>query len=170
MTQQWNIAELKGELERRLKEMDRLIARREKVAAQLDEIDSKIAELVNDSEAPASGKASAKTGKKGKRAKKAGKKATKKAGVKKAKKASRGGGLAKSTGTGRKLPKNEKPLPEYIREVLGKGPMRTKDIAKAVQEAGYKTNSKDFYGIVAQALRAPDLFERQGRGVYGLKD
>ena len=39
--------------------------------------------------------------------------------------------------------------------------------ALAVQKAGYKTNSKDFYGVVATAVREGG-FEKLSRGVYKL--
>ena len=69
-----------------------------------------------------------------------------------------------------KCPKNVKPLIEYIGEVLvtAKGAMRVKDIVAAVQKAGYKTHSKDFYGIVATAVREGG-FKKIERGVYELK-
>ena len=42
-------------------------------------------------------------------------------------------------------------------------PMRVKDIMTAVQKAGYETNSKGFYGLVATAVReggfAPDFLD-----------
>ena len=67
----------------------------------------------------------------------------------------------------RKMPKNVKPLIEYVREALAKAKegMRVKDIMAAVQKAGYKTNSKDFYGVVATAVREGG-FQKLSRGVY----
>ena len=69
----------------------------------------------------------------------------------------------------RTLPKNVKPLNEYVREALAeaKEGMRVKDIMAAVQKAGYKTNSKDFYGVVATAVREGG-FQKLSRGVYKL--
>ena len=63
-----------------------------------------------------------------------------------------------------------KPLVAYIAQVLAanKGGMRTKEVAAAVKKAGYKTKSKDFYGIVSPTLRDPK-FKRIKRGVYTLK-
>ncbi len=63
-----------------------------------------------------------------------------------------------------------KPLVEYLRKALGKASkgMRPVDIARSVREAGYKTYSKDFYGIVAAALRDKKNFKRMKRGVYAL--
>jgi len=46
--------------------------------------------------------------------------------------------------------------------------MRVKDIMAAVRKAGYKTNSKDFYGVVATAVREGG-FQKLSRGVYTLR-
>jgi len=64
-----------------------------------------------------------------------------------------------------------KPLVEYIKAALAKSAqgMRVRDVAKAAKQAGYPTRSKDFYGMVATALRDPKLFTRVARGVYKLK-
>ena len=71
---------------------------------------------------------------------------------------------------GRRRRATGKPLTEYLREVLAKRPdgMRAKDIMPAVRKAGYKSHSKDFYGIVAATLRDEDNFKRISRGVYKL--
>ena len=68
------------------------------------------------------------------------------------------------------MPKNVKPLIEYIKDVLAKAKdgMRVKDAMAAVQKAGYKTHSRDFYGLVATALR-DGPFLKVSRGVYRLK-
>ena len=47
--------------------------------------------------------------------------------------------------------------------------MRAKDIAQAVVKAGYRSTSRNFYPIVAAALRDKKLFRRVRRGVYTLK-
>ncbi len=61
-----------------------------------------------------------------------------------------------------------KPLVEYIKQVLGKSKvsLRCKDIMTAVKKAGYKSASKNFYGIVAAALRDTKNFKRVSRGAY----
>ncbi len=61
-------------------------------------------------------------------------------------------------------------LVAYIAKVLAakKDGMRTKEVAAAVKKVGYKTKSKDFYGIVSATLRTPK-FKRIKRGVYTLK-
>jgi len=63
-----------------------------------------------------------------------------------------------------------KSLGQSIKDVLGgsRGGMRVKNIVAAVLRAGYKTAAKDFYNMVAAALRG-DGFKRLGRGVYKLK-
>jgi hypothetical protein len=63
-----------------------------------------------------------------------------------------------------------KPLVKYLRAALAraKGGMRAKDVMKAVVKAGYPTCSKDFYGIVAAALRDKGHFKRLKRGIYTL--
>jgi uncharacterized coiled-coil protein SlyX len=70
----------------------------------------------------------------------------------------------------RKLPRNVKPLVEYIRDALAgaEGGMRVKDVMVAVRKAGYKTFSKEFYGQVAAAVREGP-FAKVSRGVYRLK-
>lgn len=64
-----------------------------------------------------------------------------------------------------------KALPECIRDVLARSrkPMRVKDVEAAVRKAGYRTQSKDFYGAVATALREGKDFQKVNRGVYKLK-
>ena len=63
-----------------------------------------------------------------------------------------------------------KPLIGYVKDVLAKAKdgMRVREIVAAVQEAGYKSAAKDFYGIVATAVRG-EGFEKLGRGVYRLR-
>lgn len=64
-----------------------------------------------------------------------------------------------------------KALVEYLKKVLAqaRNGMRVMDIHKAVAKTGYRSSSKDFYGIVATALREGKDFQRLGRGVYKLK-
>jgi hypothetical protein len=44
--------------------------------------------------------------------------------------------------------------------------MRVKNVMAAVKKAGYKSLSKDFYGIVAATLRDDKRFVKISRGVY----
>ena len=62
-------------------------------------------------------------------------------------------------------------LAQYISKALAKAPapVRVKNIVTAVQAAGYKSSSKDFYSLVAAALRDTDQFKRTGRGLYTVK-
>ena len=81
---------------------------------------------------------------------------------------------AKPVGRPTKAPKpavsSGKSLVQSIKDVLGgsKVGMRVKDIVVAVQKAGYKTAAKDFYGLVAVAVRG-DGFKKLGWGVYKVK-
>jgi len=61
-----------------------------------------------------------------------------------------------------------KPLIDYIISVLKAAPkgMRVKKVVGAVTRAGYRSTSKDFYGIVATALREGPQFKKMSRGVY----
>jgi len=71
---------------------------------------------------------------------------------------------------GRTRPQNAKTLIEFVQDALAgvaEG-MRVKDAMSAVQQAGYESSSKDFYGIVAAALREGP-FVKLRRGVYALK-
>jgi len=63
-----------------------------------------------------------------------------------------------------------KSLAQCIRDVLGGSGsgMRVKDIVAAVQQAGYKSVAKDFYNLVAAAVRG-DEFRKLGRGIYKLE-
>jgi len=67
-------------------------------------------------------------------------------------------------------PKNDKPLPEVIADVLKKNgkPMRVGDIAEGVENAGYSSSSANFRSIVNQALIKDSRFKQEGRGLYKL--
>ena len=136
-----SIEDLRRELRKREAELGKLVARRGKVVAKLEGLDRKIALL--------GGEALGTVVKihKGR----AGKLPT----------------VAKKTGRKR----SDKPLLEYVKQVLAgvDDGMRVKDVMKAVTKAGYKSISKDFYTIVASALRDAKVFENLRRGVYKLK-
>ena len=162
------IPELQKELAATEKALTRASAERKKVAAMLDSLDSEIAALSGGA-APARA-----TRKKAKKARKkvARKKVVRKkaAGKKVArKKVVRRKAAAKKT-VGRAGPGGGPSLVVFIRDLLSgaKDGMRAKDIATGVTKSGYKTKSKDFYGIVAAALRDPKNFKRLARGVYTL--
>lgn len=79
-----------------------------------------------------------------------------------------GGGGGRGTGT---RASNDRPLPDYIEEVLSKHgkPMRVGEIMTAVQAAGYRSNSKSFKNIVNQQLiKERKRFVSVDRGLYGL--
>lgn len=65
-------------------------------------------------------------------------------------------------------------MPEKIRGVLreARRPMRVVDITKRLEELGVKsTSSKGLMpSVVSSLLRREDLFVREGRGIYALKD
>ena len=137
------IEDLRREIELKEKLVRKLQVRREKIAARLEKIDRKIAQLTG-SAAPA---------RRGRRP--AGVAAPAAAPAPKGK---RSRGLREAS------------LPAYIVKVLqanGK-PMRALDVQKAVVAAGYPTKAKDFYGMVATALRNPKHFKKIRRGVYKL--
>ena len=137
------IEQLRKELAVREKAVKSLSARRVKAVARLAAIDHAIA-LATGGKAPSvagikvSSKVRVKRRKRG-----AGKRGTAKGGLK---------------------------LVDVLKGVLGKSdqPMRVMDIEKAAVEAGYKSSSTDFYGIVATALRAGDVFKKVDRGLYKL--
>jgi hypothetical protein len=64
-----------------------------------------------------------------------------------------------------------KVLVDYLKDIMGasKSGMRVLDAVDAVAKAGYRSASKDFYGIVATTLRDNKLFRRVARGIYKLK-
>jgi hypothetical protein len=148
------INELEQELESKQRKVDQLQSRRDKLADELDAIDREIAKLTGTGRSRRGGR---KTTKKTTRQRKKSTRGRKKT-------ARRKGGRRRKRATGR-------PLVEYIKDVLKKQPkgMRVKEIQQAVKKAGYRSSSKDFYGIVAAALRDEDNFQRVSRGVYKLK-
>jgi len=64
----------------------------------------------------------------------------------------------------------EKPLAEYIQEVLKKekAGMGINEIAEAVQKVGYKTASKKFSNVITILLGKDKRFKRVERGVFKL--
>ena len=80
------------------------------------------------------------------------------------------GGRGGAGGGGARV-RNEKSLIEMIEGVLGRSskPMKVGDIADAVQNGGYRTNSANFRGIVNQTLIKEKRFSSAGRGLYQMK-
>ncbi len=135
------IQEVRKELQAKEGAVSKLSAQRNKLVAELAKIDREISVLGGATETGKSRKRVAKPARRKKAAKK----------VSKPRKGRKG-----------------KPLVDYIGDVLAKrsNGMRVKEMVGAVKKAGYKTQSKDFYGIVATALRDDKRFKRLGRGVY----
>jgi hypothetical protein len=61
----------------------------------------------------------------------------------------------------RRKPKNDRPLREYLAEVLGEAPRTLKDAADAVLDAGYQTSSKKFSNNVNVVLHKDELFVKE---------
>ena len=151
------IEELKRELGAKERLVARLQAKRAKVAAQLKKIDSQIATTSGAAET----KPRRRRRKRVAKAKPARRRKAAKAKRRAPKKAPKRARRRRATGA---------PLAGYLRKALaGKEQgVRVRDLASAVVKAGYKTYSKDFYGIVATALRDGKEFKKLGRGVYAL--
>ena len=175
MAANWkSIGQLEQELAARKKVLAGLKAERAKLAAQLAKVDGQIAAIA--------GKGKPKNGRRRRKVAKRGPGRPKKAVAakrgpgrpkKKAVAAKRGPGRPKKKAVVAKRGRRRatgKPLAAYIREVLAGKPkgMRAKEISAAVAKAGYKSFSKDFYGIVATALRDKKNFHKLARGVYAL--
>ncbi|MEM1012539.1 MAG: hypothetical protein AAGI46_10015 [Planctomycetota bacterium] len=73
-----------------------------------------------------------------------------------------------STSVGGSRPRNDKPLPDVIHEVLKKNgkAMKVGAIADGVEAAGYLSSSANFKGIVNQALIKDKRFKQESRGMY----
>jgi hypothetical protein len=56
-----------------------------------------------------------------------------------------------------------------IEALKARGKLSVADAAAAVQEAGYKSKSKDFQNVVSMTLAQGKQFKRVKRGVYKLK-
>ena len=140
------INELQRELEMKRRRLEKLQSRRDSLTGKLEKVDSDIARLVGG-------------GKPGRPPKK---------------QAARRGRPPKAAKIAKPRPTRTrasgKPLNEYMREILAKAPkgMRVKELAAAVESAGYRSASKDFYGIVAKTLLEDRRFKRLSRGVYTL--
>lgn len=135
-----SFAELQRELDRRLSQVDELVAERESLLARLEELDSQIA--------AAGGPAGP-----GRPRKVSGRR-------------TRSAGRARGTGVGRKRPKNSMSLAEAMQKLLRNKTMSVTEIASAVQKAGYRTNAENFRTIVNQTLIKDDRFKKVARGQY----
>jgi chromosome segregation ATPase len=140
MAKTLTIAQLQDQLEMKTRELDKLKDKREKVAAQLADIDREIQKMTGESAVAAT------------------------------RRSAPAGGSRKTAKRPRRR-RGQGALVDYIRQVLSENPkgMRAVEIAQAVKDAGYESRSKDFYTIVAAALRDESQFQRVRRGVYKLK-
>ena len=81
------------------------------------------------------------------------------------------GGSAVSIRGGGRRARNDHSLVEVIHSVLQKAsrPLRVSAIADAANQAGYRSSSANFRGIVNQMLIKDPRFTSQNRGFYQLK-
>lgn len=135
--------DLQRELARRERQVDSLLGKRERLQAQIDEIDSELGAL----SVAAGGGTSAGRGRGRGRKKGAHKKRTT-----------------------RKRPKNDMNLVEALQKTLKNKELGVQDIVDAVQKQGYKTSSPNFRTIVNQTLiNNKKQFKRVARGIYTAK-
>ena len=147
-----SIEDLQKELEQRQGAMSGLYARRSELEQELAELNNKIAE--------GGGEVKRKRGRpKGSKNKPKTDDAASGSAAPKA-------AAKKSPAAGRKRPKNDKPLPAVLADVLGDagGPMALDDIHAAVEKTGYKTSSKNFKNVIYQNLYNKDEFTKTGDG------
>ena len=137
-------AELQAELRRRERELDSLMNKRDKLLAQLEEIEATI-EDYGDLETGSGGATTTRR----KRSKK------KRSGRRRA-------------GAGKRH-RNKEKLTDALVKVLKGKTMSVTEVADAVQKAGYKTTSPNFRTIVNQALLKDKRVKRVGHGKYTAK-
>jgi len=133
--------ELKAELNRRQRQLDKLRERRESLASQIAEVDSEISDLEQIVGRGGGGR--------GGRVGSSGASATRTAG-----------------GGRRKRPKNTMTLEDALAKVLNGKEMGVTEAANAVQKAGYRTSAANFRTIVNQTLLRSDRFKKVSRGLY----
>jgi hypothetical protein len=135
-------AALRAELDRRQSAVNGLLARHRELAAELSQIEGELNAL---GIAPGSGRG----GRRGK--------------------AGRVGAPGVRTArvpAGRKRHQNDSNLEEALAKVLKGKTMGVTEVAKAVQQAGYRTTSPNFRTIVNQALLRSELIKKVSRGQY----
>lgn len=145
---------LHAELERRQRELGKLLTQRERLLSNLEDLDSKIESLGGGVVSTAGGGGGAAGGARRGRRKKAA--------------AGRPRGRARAGG-GRRRPRNEMNLVEALRKTLSGKTMSVTEVAEAVQREGYKTTSDNFRTIVNQTLINSGQFKRVARGQYTAK-
>ncbi|QDT18048.1 hypothetical protein [Alienimonas californiensis] len=157
--------ELERELEQRKGALSGLLEKREELEAELKQLNDQIAS----GGTPKSGSAG-KAAKAAKASSAASEAPTKRRGRPPGSKNKPKAAAAKSSAAGRKRPKNDKPLPAVLAEVLeGKSGMQLDDIHDAVVATGYKTSSKNFKNVIYQNLYNKDEFTKSGDGAWVYK-
>lgn len=170
-----SVAELEKMLDKRRTEVDKLRARRDSLIQQLEQLDGQISLLEGGGtvgrakSTPAAAKRATKkrTTRKKRATRGTATKATRKKTAKKVKKKVR----KKSAARGRR-PKNSAPLGDFVLAALKdkKQGLSVKEIADAVQQAGYKTKSGKFRTVVYQYLYHSKKITRSDKtGNYVLK-
>ena len=160
---QASTAQLNQELERRRADATGLAQERAQLLARVTEIDATLAEL---GVSTSTGRPRGRPRKDGSpvRTQAPASKTAKKPGRKPSRK-----GATKPAGE-RKRHRNDSNLVEALQKVLSGKVMGVTEVARAVQEAGYKTTSPNFRTIVNQTLiKNPQAFTKQGRGLYTSK-
>ncbi|MCC6908574.1 MAG: hypothetical protein IT430_11570 [Phycisphaerales bacterium] len=148
--------DLRRELDRRQNQLGKLMAQREKIAAELAQLDAELeafgpVTVRRGPGRPRGSKNKRKTSKTGK-THKTGKRGRKARGTNR-------GAVTRS--------ENSMTLTESLQKVLKGKTMGVTEVAAAVQKAGYKTNSENFRTIVNQTLiKNPKMFKKVSRGQY----
>lgn len=172
------LAELTKEIERRREGAVELAEERAELVERIAEIDEYLDEL---GVSTTTGRARGRPRKSAARAhgggrKRVAKKSTKKSARKTTKKTAKTSkkkaaskGPTKPRGS-RKRHRNDTNLVGALQQVLNGKTLGVTEAANAVQKAGYKTTSPNFRTIVNQTLiKHPDVFSKQGRGLYTAK-
>jgi len=147
-----SVEALQPELARRAKSAGKLYVVRDRILAKLADVESKIraAGAPLDSARPAAASSASASSA--------------------ASPGRRGPGRPKGSRTRRGRGGNAMSLVASLQQLLTGKQMGVNDMTKAVQEAGYKSNSKTFRTIVNQALiKHTDKFKKVSRGVYTAK-
>ena len=172
--QELSIDELNEEIERRQEEAGLLEAEREELLERVAEIDAMLEEMGVATPAPKRASRSRSRSTKSHSGGRSKKKTTRKTGARASKKKRSTSGSKKRSPSkprgSRKRHRNETNLVDALQLVLAGTTMGVSEVAQAVQDAGYKTTSPNFRTIVNQTLiKHPDVFQKQGRGLYTAK-
>lgn len=141
------LADLRRALDAKERELRHMVARREALAREIEELGETLEAMLAGSAAAPGRAAAAKPGRRGRKA-------------------------AAADGKGRRSRgPREGSLPVVIRSVLERvvGPMRVGEIAQAVVKAGYASRSSNLNIIVANRLAQMGDVEKVERGLYQLR-